>query len=508
MVQQLALGQQVRPCGICQLVGHLTDACPTLYEAPVEDVNAVGGFPGQPRPRYNPYSNSYNEGWRDHPNFRYGNSQPAQQGQNGPPGFNYQPRQQAPQAYNTRPQPQPAPAQNQGSSIEDLIKALASNTIQFQQQTQASLQQTQASLKNLENTMGQIATSLSRNDSHNTGKLPSQPEKNPRENASAVTLRSGATYDPPNQPSQSAPITSPNLYTSPAATNDQPTLNPKDPPVTIPRPKPTIPTYVTPPPFPSRLRKSKKEEEEKEFLETFRKVEVNIPLLDAIKQVPRYAKFLKELCTNKRKLRGDEKISVGENVSAVLQKKLPPKCKDPGTFTIPCTIGDRRIERCMLDLGASINVMSFSIYASLNLGPLEETGVIIQLADRSNAYPRGVVEDVLVKVNELVFPADFYILDMEDESVPCSTPVLLGRPFLKTARTKIDVHEGTLTMEFDGELIRFNIFEAMRYPSDVQSLYAIDVIDSLSQQVFNFQGDDLLEKVLWEEIKQTRRRRR
>lgn len=128
--------------------------------------------------------------------------------------------------------------------------------------------------------------------------------------------------------------------------------------------------------------------------------------------------------------------------------------------------------------------------------------MIIQLADRSNAYPRGVVEDVLVKVNELVFPVDFYILDMEDKSVPCSTPVLLWRPFLKTARTKIDVHEGTLTMEFDGELNRFNIFEAMRYPSDVQSIYAIDVVDSLSQQVFDFQGDDILEMALREEIKQ------
>lgn len=110
-------------------------------------------------------------------------------------------------------------------------------------------------------------------------------------------------------------------------------------------PKPIVPTYVTSPPFPSRLRKSKKEEAEKEILETFRNVEVNIPLLDAIKQVPQYAKFLKELCTNKRELKGDEKVSVRENVSAVIQKKLPPKCKDPGTITIPCTIGNKRIER-------------------------------------------------------------------------------------------------------------------------------------------------------------------
>ncbi|KAM6550878.1 hypothetical protein CsatB_000686 [Cannabis sativa] len=140
----------------------------------------------------------------------------------------------------------------------------------------------------------------------------------------------------------------------------------------------------------------------------------------------------------------------------------------------------------MLDLGASIKVMPFSIYNSLNLGPLEEIGIIIQLADRSNAYPRGFIEDVLVQVNELVFPADFYVLDMEDDSIPCSTLILLGRPFMKTARTKIDVHEGTLTMEFDGETIRFNIFEAMRYPSDVHAAYSLDVLDDLSQRVARF----------------------
>ena len=171
---------------------------------------------------------------------------------------------------------------------------------------------------------------------------------------------------------------------------------------------------------------------------------------------------------------------MGKNVSVVLQKKLPPKCKDPGMFTIPCKIGNTRFERAMLDLGASINVMPYSIYASLNLRSLEETSVIIQLADHSNIYLKGVIEDVLVQVNELVFLADFYVIDMEDEISSNPTPILLGRAFLKTARTKIDVHDGTLTMEFNGEIIRFNIFEAMRWiPSDVHSIFNINIIDSL-----------------------------
>ena len=91
--------------------------------------------------------------------------------------------------------------------------------------------------------------------------------------------------------------------------------------------------------------------------------------------------------------------------------------------------------------------------------------MVIQLADRSNIYPRGVVEDILVQLDELVFPSDFYIIDMEDEASCNPTPILLGRPFLKTARAMINVHDGVLTMEFDGEMVKFNLFEAMKHPS-------------------------------------------
>ncbi|KAM2479403.1 hypothetical protein PS1_003145 [Malus domestica] len=117
----------------------------------------------------------------------------------------------------------------------------------------------------------------------------------------------------------------------------------------------------------------------------------------------------------------------------MLQRKLPPKCKDPGSFTIPCVIGNTRFEHAMLDLGASINVMPYSVYASMNLGELKNDGVIIQLADRSNAYPKGVLEDVLVQVNQLIFQADFYVLQMEDSAHYPPLPILLGRPVMKTA---------------------------------------------------------------------------
>ena len=169
-------------------------------------------------------------------------------------------------------------------------------------------------------------------------------------------------------------------------------------------------------------------------------------------------------------------MRVNENVSAVIQRKLPPKCKDPGSFTIPCKIGNTNFDSVMLDLGASINVMSFEMYESIvGLGDLKTDNVIIQLADRSNIYPRGPLEDVLVQVDRLIFPTDFYVLDMEKGSESkdkATTQLLFGQPFMRTARTKIDVYSGSLTMEFDGETIGFNISDTMRYPSDVHSCFS------------------------------------
>jgi len=224
------------------------------------------------------------------------------------------------------------------------------------------------------------------------------------------------------------------------------------------------------------------EEVDKEILETFRKVEVNIPLLDTIKQIPKYAKFLKELCTHKRRMKGHERISMGKNISVLIGKFVPhilEKCKDPSTFCIPCVIGNIKFENAMLDLGASINVMPLSIYKSLSLGPMQPMGVVIQLANRSVAHPTGLIEDVLVRVGELIFPADFYVLDMEEGFSHGSAPMNLGRPFLKTTRTKIDVYAGTLSMEFGDTVVHFNILYAMKHPSENHYVFLAELIDDI-----------------------------
>ncbi|XP_057417391.1 uncharacterized protein LOC130711664 [Lotus japonicus] len=191
---------------------------------------------------------------------------------------------------------------------------------------------------------------------------------------------------------------------------------------------------------------------------------------------------------------------MGRNVSAIIGKAgkpapvsdVPEKCEDPGTFSVPCVIGDTKFENAMLDLGASINVMPMSIFKSLSLGPLKPTGVVIQLANRSTAHPAGWVEDVLVRVGELVFPADFYVLEMEKGSPRNTVPIILGRPFLKTARTKIDVYAGTLTMEFGDIVVRINIFYAMKHPPEDYSVFHIDLLDELLDDMLDEHESDFL----------------
>ncbi|CAN6557480.1 unnamed protein product [Malus baccata var. baccata] len=511
---QLAEGMKIHGpsvCSVCSMQGHANDQCPQLIEnGGWESANAVG-FGNQNQPRHDPYSNSYNPGWRDHPNFKWRDpQQPQQQG-----GF----RQQPPGFY-TKPfipnqnQVQSAPT-NSGMSLDNdqVVKLLTTLTQEVQTQNKERQIQDKR-VDNLEKQMGQIAEFMGQ--VREQGRLPSSTVVNPKggfETAKAIMLRSGKQVGADSNTSKSSQDEEDKLLkeeaqgAKPTAKDDQ-TL---PPPPSPPKPSPT--TKVSPNstfssssplnvPFPGRFRQSKKEEAEKDILETFRKVQVNIPLLDAIKQVPRYAKFLKELCTTRRRISNKEVVQVSENVSAVLQRKLPPKCKDPGSFTIPCVIGNTKFEQCMLDLGASINVMPYSIYASMNLGELKNDGVIIQLADRSNAYPKGVLEDVLVQVGNLIFPADFYVLDMEDSPHSTPLPILLGRPFMKTARTKIDVFKGTLTMEFDGEVIDFNLSESIKFPKDDNSCFYIDIIDDLAQDFLDCLERDTLETTIAQGIGQ------
>ncbi|GAV83384.1 LOW QUALITY PROTEIN: hypothetical protein CFOL_v3_26832, partial [Cephalotus follicularis] len=194
-----------------------------------------------------------------------------------------------------------------------------------------------------------------------------------------------------------------------------------------------------------------------EMIELFKQLQINLPLLDTIRQVPAYAKFLKDLCTTKRKLKTyiPKMVHLTE-VSAVLSNKLPPKLKDPGAPLISCKIGNLLIDRALLDLGASVNILPSSVYDHFGFGELKPAEVTLQLADRSLKIPKGFIADVLVKVDELYFAVDFLVLDMETHANGKAQSIILGRPFLATANACINFRSGAMDISFGNKKLRIN----------------------------------------------------
>ncbi|KAJ9162845.1 hypothetical protein P3X46_022587 [Hevea brasiliensis] len=155
--------------------------------------------------------------------------------------------------------------------------------------------------------------------------------------------------------------------------------------------------------------------------------------------MPSYAKFLKEILSKKRKLEDYGIVALTEECSAILQNKLPPKLKDPGSFSIPCLIGDKKIDKALCDLRASVSLMPLSICKKLEIGELKPTTISLQLADRSVKYPIGILENIPIKVGKVFIPVDFIVLEMEED---VKIPIILGRPFMATAGAIIDVKNG------------------------------------------------------------------
>ena len=214
-----------------------------------------------------------------------------------------------------------------------------------------------------------------------------------------------------------------------------------------------------PHPFPQALRSKKKIPNQAEIWEVLRQVKVNIPLLDIIKQVPTYAKFLKDLCTVKKGLAIEKKAFLTEQVSAIIQSKNPVKYKDLGSPTISVNIGGTCIDKALLDLGASVNLLPYSVYKQLGLGELKPTNITLSLVDRSMKIPKGIVEDVLVKVDKFYYPVDFVVLDTEPIACgPNHVLIILGRPFLATSNAIINCRNGVMQLTFGNMTLELNIF--------------------------------------------------
>ena len=155
--------------------------------------------------------------------------------------------------------------------------------------------------------------------------------------------------------------------------------------------------------------------------------------------------------------------------------------KDPGSFTIPCSIGKYEFKKALCDSSASINLMPLSVVKRLSFGELTPTAITLQMADRSMAQPEGILEDVLVKVGKFIFPVDFVIMKMEEDT---QVPLLLGRPFLATRAVLIDVQKGELTLKVGNEAVHFNLNRSLEHPDvDAESCMAVENKSLLSVEL-------------------------
>ncbi|KAD7116998.1 hypothetical protein E3N88_04266 [Mikania micrantha] len=457
-------------CEVCR-GGHETIQCPQMTDGSQEQVDYVGNPNRGPG---NAFGNSYNSGGRNQPGFTWKSG--------NPPGFNSRPPMQ--NLFRE-------PGQSSGEygekkpTLEEMMQQQAQLLTQFITESKAQhkehdtmIKSQGAALQNLERQVSQIASQLGERQS---GSLPSKTEENPRGYAKAITTRSGmstGTEKPVAEPAEDEEVMDEEIEME-APGEVQPTrLVPASTaqPEKTPEKKKEPEIDLSKIPYPARVLRQKYEKEYGRFLELFKQLKVNISFVEALQHMPKYAKFLKDLLTNKRKMEELSTVTLSEKCSAVVQNKLPQKKTDPGSFTIPCTLGSSSVSHALADLGASINLMPYSIFAKLDLGEPEPTRMSIQLADRSVKYPRGIVENLLVKIDKFVFPVDFVILDMEEDE---KVPLILGRPFLATAKALIDVCDGKLTLRVADETVTFEIRRSLQHTeSQDDTLYFIDTVMS------------------------------
>ncbi|KAL4318333.1 hypothetical protein GQ457_18G009910 [Hibiscus cannabinus] len=334
----------------------------------------------------------------------------------------------------------------------------------FMDRTEMRMQNHKAALKSLENQVWQISQAVK---SRPIGRFPSDTEVAKgatHEECKAIATRSGRVLEPTNK--QRGTTTTQNKIPIVANTPAQagtPTEVDEDhiEPTIIEEARPTaeasqpkkirpdkLEEIRPPPPFPQRLKKQKHDYQFKKFFDIFKYVHINLPLVEALQQMPNYAKFLKDMVSRKRMIGEVETAAAIETCLALMHNKVPAKKTDHGSFTIECSIKHNYSTKTLCDLGASINLMPKSVFQKLGIGEAKPTTVMLQLADHSFVQPERKIEDILVRVDKFIFPADFLILDCEADE---NAPIIFGRPFLAIGRVLLDFGNDELILRVDDQ---------------------------------------------------------
>ncbi|KAL6323242.1 hypothetical protein AAG906_029249 [Vitis piasezkii] len=410
---------QVKPCRICQSYEHLMEECltiPTAREMFGDQANVIGQF----KPNNNaPYGNTYNSSWRNHPNLSW--------------------KARAPQYQ------QPAQPSQQSSSCGRFDGDQKAINAQLSQRIDSVERRMDGMQNDLSQKIDNLQYSISRLTNLNTvsGKKVEPPTPKPHVEEEEETKKGEEMKGKKKDVSETKE-------------DHDSTVNANPEKILL---KEEMLKKPTSPPFPQALQ-----------------VKVNIPLLDMIKQVPTYAKFLKDLCTIKRGLNVNKKAFLTEQVSAIIQCKSPLKYKDPG------------LEKALLDLRASVNLLPYS------------TSITLSLVDRSVKIPRGVIEDVLVQVDNFYYPVDFVVLDTDPTVKEAnSVPIILGKPFLATSNAIINCRNGLMQLTFGNMTLELNIFYMSKKqitPEEEEGPEEVCIIDTLVEEHCNQNMQDKLNESL------------
>jgi len=200
----------------------------------------------------------------------------------------------------------------------------------------------------------------------------------------------------------------------------------------------------------------------KKFINILKKICIKIPFVEALTRMPLYTKFIKKKISKKKAIEHNETIALTRESSAII-KKLPPKHGDPGSFSIPCVIGSEAIDKAMCDLGASVSLLPLSLFKRTGIGELKPSEVTLKLADRTNIHPMGFIEDIPIEVGGIFIPTDFIVLHMDEND---QVPIILGRPFLATASTMIDLKGGMIAFRVSDKMVGFGMKTVNKEPFD------------------------------------------
>ncbi|XP_070011057.1 uncharacterized protein [Nicotiana sylvestris] len=223
-------------------------------------------------------------------------------------------------------------------------------------------------------------------------------------------------------------------------------------------PKAKAPMSRPPPLYTQSLAKKNSENQFKKFINMMKSLSINVPMVEALEQMPGYAKFIKDLVTKKRSM-NCETINMTYQVSAIVHS-MASKLEDLSAFTIPCTIGSADYAKALCDLGENINLMPYSMFKTLEIGKPRPTSMRLLMADQKMKRTLGIIDDVLVRVDKFILLADFVILDFE---VDYEVPIILGRPFLATGKAFVDVEAGELTFWVSDKKVGFHVCKSMLF---------------------------------------------